>query len=68
MYETESPESPISEMNSWPNFKLFRPKLSQNRIKIGEVSKFGLEFISEIARITRIARIADLRNEFLAKF
>ena len=30
----------ISEMNSWPNFKSFRPKLSQNRIKIGEVSKF----------------------------
>ena len=27
-------------MNSWPNFKSFRPKLSQNRIKIGEVSKF----------------------------
>jgi hypothetical protein len=27
----------ISEMNSWPNFKSFRPKLSQNRIKIGEI-------------------------------
>jgi len=33
-------ESPIRFLNSWPNFKSFRPKLSQNRIKIGEIGKF----------------------------
>jgi hypothetical protein len=28
----------VSFLNSWPNFKLFRPKKSENRTKIGEVT------------------------------
>ena len=28
------------EMNCWSNFKSFRPKKSQNRTKIGEITKF----------------------------
>ena len=28
------------EMNCWLNFKSFRPKKSQNRTKIGEITKF----------------------------
>ena len=32
----------MTDLDSWPNFKLFRPKLSQNRTKTGEIKNFVL--------------------------
>jgi hypothetical protein len=53
-------------MNSWPNFKSFRPKKSQNRTNIGEIQKFFIFYHIFWAKLDTYGASANDAFKFLS--